>query len=93
MFIPDPAAVFIPENARWWLQLPAIDVQLWGWNAYQMTVATGRPRAGASPQIVFPGGQPLLFTAEFNGVGGVPNVMDGWLTGFSFPKGNVLSGF
>lgn len=87
-----PGLTQVAENARWYLQLGNADIQLFGWPG------KGYPAASAADErwdfdsgfLVIPGGKALLFVTDWNS-GGNANSLDGWVWGYSFPKGNVLS--
>lgn len=85
-----PVATDIAKKARWYLQLPTIDLPLYGWGGQGFTGALGQREDDTSPAIVIPGGKPLLFVVDF-ATGTAGNSFDGWIWGYSFPKGNVLS--
>lgn len=89
--LPDLASGAIVKNARWYLQLPTIDVQLWGWNGRGYAGTANERVDSNSDFIVIPGGKPLLFVLDFNALPVATHALDGWLWGYSFPKGNVLS--
>jgi hypothetical protein len=85
-----PGLARAANRARWYLQLGNSDIQLWGMPNLGFDGAVAVRNDHSSPFIVIPGGKALLFVVDFSS-GGVVNTLDGWLWGYSFPKGNVLS--
>lgn len=90
------ASQSIPSNAialrtKWYLQLPTIDILLWASPSLGFAGSVGVEVCDTTPAIVIPGGKPLLFVAEWSGLPATLHALDGWITGYSFPKGNVLS--
>jgi len=87
-----PGAAQIALGARMLLEYGPIDIPLWNDAPRPVSfgVSVAVARSMTSPFMVVPGGKGLLFVAEFD-VGGVANTLDGFLWGYSFPRGNVLS--
>jgi len=88
-----PAAAQRPLGVRWYLQLPTIDLLLFGdvdKSAEHSLGSAGIRVDGKSEALVVPGGKGMLFVADMV-AGAAGSALDGWLWGYSFPKGNVLS--
>lgn len=86
-----PGASQAAVSARWFLEYGAADILLFNDNfRTSFGLPVDLPRHLNSPFFVIPGGKTWSFIAEFN-AGVNVNVLDGYVWGYSFPKGNVLS--
>lgn len=84
---PDPVAV--PRQARWAVNFQSANVDIWGGHTPYSLGAAQRWDA-KTPMLVIPGGHAMVFAIAFSVLGGGANGFEGWLSGYSFPKGNVL---
>lgn len=84
-----PGAAQSADQFRLYLQLPTIDMLIFNAGAPGIVNDLRREFFSPSP-IVIPGGKALLAVGQFTGAVNA-NSFDGWLWGYSFPKGNVLS--